>query len=572
MPESEEVSKSVCANAHIKTAVFEKDVKNTGRADSLDKKQILISAAVAMACFMPPFIGEATNIALPEMLSSFGLNAGMADYWNRYGWILTVYLLASTVFLIPAARLADRIGHKRIFCAGTALFGIGSLGVGLAGSAETVILMRAVEGTGNALMFAAAIALVAAAVGPQCRGTAIGIAMTGIFAGQLAGPLLAGLLTDVFGWQVVYLFLVPVSLAALLTALLTVPKDSPGRVEPFDPVGTGLFMTGMALFLYGFSKLPGKVPLILTAIGLFVLAVFFADARRREKTGGKPLIPAGLLLENRRFSFNNAANLLYYIAVYSMGSLVSLYMTNVWQITDALPRAIIVTTQGLILVLFTVVSGRSYDRRLPKNAFWGGAVLMAAGILSLFLTRTLSGGLTADPMTLTAAVVSAAVISFGIGLAVLAAIRRKAPHTPEKYAAAAGLLLIIPGLILLLISGTEVNILNIIASQALLGVGIAVFVTPNSTAIMNAVTAEEYSTASGMLSTMRMLGMAVSIGIVSILKNIFLTNALTGTAAYNEAFLQMMHGAVLASIVVLIAAVAFSLAAEKNDERPNKTH
>ncbi|MBO4521665.1 MAG: hypothetical protein J5703_00565, partial [Methanomicrobium sp.] len=90
-------------------------------------------------------------------------------------------------------------------------------------------------------------------------------------------------------------------------------------------------------------------------------------------------------------------------------------------------------------------------------------------------------------------------------------------------------------------------------------VGIAIFVTPNSTAIMDSVTEAEYSMASGTLSTTRMLGMAVSIGIVAIMKNIFLSN-MDGADASDA--LVMMNGAVTASIFVILIAIVLSWTAE----------
>ena len=94
-----------------------------------------------------------------------------------------------------------------------------------------------------------------------------------------------------------------------------------------------------------------------------------------------------------------------------------------------------------------------------------------------------------------------------------------------------------------------------IAVQALFGVGIAIFVTPNSTAIMNSVTQQEFGMASGTLSTTRMLGMAISIGIVSILKNIFLGGV---SENYAVSFLQMMDGTIIAALIVLVLAMILS--------------
>ncbi len=512
----------------------------------LSAKQYLIAITVGIACFLPPFIGEATNIALPNMLNGLGYTMG-PDYWDIYGWILTVYLLTSTIFLIPAARLADKFSKKWFFCIGVLLLGIGSLGVGMSTSGEMVLAMRTIEGIGNALMFGTAIALLASAVKVELRGTAIGLAMTGVFMGQLAGPLLAGALTDVFGWSMVYLILCPVALLSFILAIPFIPKDHPTDTGRYDWIGAILFMVGMGLALYGFSKQPNTQALALLVSGIFLLIAFFFY----EKRNGNPLIPINLILHNREFTFNNSANLLYYVAIYAMGSLVSLYITNVWGITDALPRALIVTTQGLILVLFTIVAGRFYDHLLPRWLLVFGALLTIVGIAGTFVM----GAASAEPVWLIGAILCASIAAFGIGSLILTTIDRLIKHAPPKYATTTGLLIISIGMIVLLTCDTETAIWSMIAVQALFGVGIAIFVTPNSTAIMNSVTPQEFGMASGTLSTTRMLGMAISIDIVSILKNIFLAGA---SDNYSASFLQMLDGTVIAALVVLVIAMILS--------------
>ncbi|ABN06566.1 major facilitator superfamily MFS_1 [Methanocorpusculum labreanum Z] len=512
----------------------------------LSAKQYIIAITVGIACFLPPFIGEATNIALPNMLVGLGYTMG-ADYWNLYGWILTVYLLTSTIFLIPAARLADKFSKKWFFSIGVLLLGVGSLGVGMSTSGEMVLAMRTIEGIGNALMFGSAIALLASAVKVELRGTAIGIAMTGVFLGQLAGPLLAGALTDVFGWSMVYLILCPVALLSFFLAIPFIPRDQPTDKGPYDWIGALLFMGGMGFALYGFSKQPNTEALALLVSGIFLLIAFFFYEKRNKN----PLIPVKLILRNRGFTFNNSANLLYYVAIYAMGSLVSLYMTNVWGITDALPRALIVTTQGLILVLFTIVAGRFYDHLLPRWLLAFGVLFTIGGIAGAWIMGVPSTG----TLWLIGAILCASVAAFGLGSLILAGIDRYIKNAPPKYATTTGLILISIGMIILLTCGTETAIWSMIAVQAFFGVGIAIFVTPNSTAIMNSVTPQEFGMASGTLSTTRMLGMAISIGIVSILKNIFLS----GTSDdYAASFLQMMDGTIIAALVVLVLAMIFS--------------
>ena len=514
----------------------------------LSRQQYLVAITVAIACFLPPFIGEATNIALPSLISDLQLPMSM------FGWILTIYLLTSTVFLIPAARYADKISKKVFFSIGVLLLGVGSLGIGLATTGEMVLVMRAVEGVGNALMFGTAIALVTSVVKTELRGTAIGIAMTGVFLGQLAGPLLAGALTDVCGWQMVYLILVPIALCSFVLAVPFIPRDTPTDMKRYDWTGAVLFTAGMTLGLYGFSKMPDVFALVLLVAGLLLLGLFFGYERR----AANPLIPVNLILQNRGFTFNNSANLLYYVAIYAMGSLVSMYMTHAWGFS-ALDRALVVTTQGLILVLFTIVAGKFYDHLLPRWLILSGVVMTVAGVAAAWLLGVPS----ADPVWLFAAILAASIAAFGCGSIVLAVIDRMVKNAPPKYATTTGLGIIAIGMVLLLTCGTEPAIWTMIAVQALFGVGIAIFVTPNSTAIMNAVTEQEYGMASGTLSTTRMLGMAISIGMMTVLTNLFLGSGVQMGPAHVGEFLVMMHSTVVWAIVVLAAGMILSWTADK---------
>ena len=516
----------------------------------LSLKQTIIAVTVAMACFLPPFIGDATNIALPNMLAGLGYPQG-ALYWEMYGWILTVYLLTSTVFLIPAARLADKYSKKFFFCLGVLLLGLGSLGIGLSPTGEWVIFMRSVEGLGNVLMFGTAIALLSSAVEIELRGTAIGIAMTGVFLGQLAGPLLAGVLTDFFGWQAVYMILCPIALVSLFLAVMFVPGDRVTDTGRYDSVGALLFIAGLSMALYGFSKLPDMTALFVLIAGLVILAGFTVLERRNSN----PIMPIDLILKNRRFSFNNGANLLYYVAIYSMGSLISIFLTNVWGITDALPRAIVVTTQALVLVLFTIFVGRFYDHLLPGKFLVPG---LCVGVLGL-IYACFAGAEMPGVEWLTSACIAATISAVGFGVLLLNLIDRFIKSVTPRYGTVTGLAIIAAGFLVLYTCGVAVELWKMILVEALFGVGIAIFVTPNSTAIMDSVTETEYSMASGTLSTTRMLGMAVSIGIVAIMKNIFLSDI--QDAGVDDA-LVMMNGAVTASIFVILIAIVLSWAAE----------
>lgn len=511
----------------------------------LTPKQVIIAVTVAIACFLPPFIGSATGLIAADIIGFFGYAAAFGS--GLFLWVFTVYTLASTIFLIPAARLADKINKKLFFTIGVLLMGVASVGIGFSPSMEVLLIMRGIQGLGNALMFGVAIALLADAVSPEKRGTAIGIAMTGVFLGQLAAPLTAGALTNLIGWSVAFTVLGPVALIAAIMAIIFIPKDKPTDTGKFDWLGSLIFIAGMALAVYGFSKLPDMAAVVSLVAGIVLLILFFLY----EKRNANPLIPVNLILHNKSFSFNSSANLLYYVAIYSMDSLISTYMAELWGIDDPFLRALIITTEGLILALFTIVAGRFFDHMLPKFILGLGGILTAVGIVG----AVVMGSAQTDALWLAGAVIFASVAAFGIGSIILGIIDRVIKHAPPKYSTCLGLLIIIAGMFVFLTSGESMNLWLLIIVEALFGIGIAIFVTPNSTAIMNSVTEQEFSLASGTLSTVRMLGMALSFGIVAILETLFITGV---AEFYASEFLMMLHGAILASIGVLVVALLLS--------------
>ena len=511
----------------------------------LTPKQLIIGITVAIACFLPPFIGSATGLIASDIIGFFGYEAAFGS--GLFPWIFTVYTLTSTVFLIPAARLADKFNKKIFFTIGVLLLGAGSLGIGLSPTIEVMLVMRGVQGIGNALMFGTAIALVADIVPEKHRGTAIGVAMTGVFLGQLAAPLAAGALTTLAGWSAVFIVLCPVALLSFILAIIFIPKDKPTDTGKFDWIGTLIFIAGMTLAVYGFSKLPETTAIASLVAGIILMILFFVY----EKRNANPLVPVNLILHNKSFTFNSSANLLYYVAIYSMDSLISTYMAELWGIDDPFLRALIITTEGLILALFTIVAGRFFDHMLPKFILGLGGVLTVVGIAGAVLMGTAQ----ADALWLTGAIIFASVAAFGIGSIILGIIDRVVKNAPPKFATCLGLLIIIAGMAVFLTSGEQMNLWLLIIVEALFGIGIAIFVTPNSTAIMNSVTEKEYSLASGTLSTVRMLGMALSFGIVAILETAFITGA---AETYASEFLTMLHGTIIASIGVLIVALLLS--------------
>jgi MFS family permease len=183
------------------------------------------------------YLDSAVNIAFPAISADFAVPV------TRIQGVVLAYILPFSVFLLGAGRLADRLGHQRVFRLGLLVSTAGYLGCGLAPSLVALLAARGLQGLGAALVFGSAPALVTLATPAESRGRALGRFNLIATSGMVLGPLLAGPLLGVLGWRVVFLGRVPLVLAAFALAMRGPssagpapgsPAAAPGRVAAPD--------------------------------------------------------------------------------------------------------------------------------------------------------------------------------------------------------------------------------------------------------------------------------------------------------------------------------------------------
>jgi MFS transporter, DHA2 family, methylenomycin A resistance protein len=155
------------------------------------------------------------NVALPSIASGLGATV------RGLQWVVDAYAITLAALMLGGGTIGDLRGHKRIVLAGLALFGLASLGCGLARSTGVLVAFRALQGVGAALMLPGTLAVISNTYpGERERARAIGL-WAGIGSAALpAGPLLGGVLTQTIGWRAVFLLNVPIVMAALVVAAL----------------------------------------------------------------------------------------------------------------------------------------------------------------------------------------------------------------------------------------------------------------------------------------------------------------------------------------------------------------
>jgi len=232
------------------------------------------------------------NVALPTIQRALGFSTAGAE------GVITAYGTAFAGALILGGRLADRLGHRRVFLTGMIAFAATSLMCALADAPATLILARAAQGLSAALLAPAALALLATTF-PEgaARNRALGVFGAATALGFLAGQVLGGVLTDLVGWRSIFLINVPVAAATAALALRVISSDRPaGRRRALDVPGAALITTAMALLVWaptrgvqdGWSS--GRF-LLPAASGCALLAVFVLVETRTPQ----PLVRMSML-------------------------------------------------------------------------------------------------------------------------------------------------------------------------------------------------------------------------------------------------------------------------------------
>ena len=344
------------------------------------RSEVRIVLGIALlAGFLTPFDGSAVNIALPAIAAEFHMDA------VTLSWIATAYLLASALFIVPFGRLADIYGRKRIFLIGIAIFTLASLVQTLVPSTAAMIAVRVAQGTGSAMIFGTSVAILTSVVPKEERGRSLGLYVTAVYLGLMAGPLAGGLLTQYLGWRSIFWINVPIGITVVLLVLLRLKGEwAECRGERFDLVGSVLYALGLVGVMYGLSELPriaGAVPIV---AGLAVLAVFAWYELRTPS----PVLNMDLFTRSRAFLFSNLAALINYSATFAVTFLLSLDL----QYTKGFsPQAagLVLIAQAVVQVLVSPSAGRLSDRMDPRTVASIGMGLTAVGLgLLALLTET----------------------------------------------------------------------------------------------------------------------------------------------------------------------------------------
>ncbi|MDG9725745.1 MULTISPECIES: MFS transporter [unclassified Streptomyces] len=362
---------------------------------------------VALACagqFLVVLDVSVVNVALPSMRTDLGLSA------QGLQWVVNAYAIAFAGFMLLGGRAGDLYGRKRMFLVGLGLFTLASLGGGLAQEGWQLLVARAAQGLGAAVLAPSTLTILTAAV-PEGAARARAIATwTAVGAGGgAAGGLVGGVLVDGLSWRWVLLINVPVGAVVLAGAVLWLTEGRAGERRRLDLPGALLVTAGLATLAYGISQTESEgwtasatlVPLL---AGLALLALFLLVEARTVA----PLMPLGLL-RLRSVASANVAMLVSGSSMFAMWFFMTLYAQNVLGYSPLEAGSALVPS-SLAVVLASKAAPRFMRVIGARNTAVLGTLVAAAGF-------GWQSTMTADGDYVTAIMIPGVLMMLGAGLA-----------------------------------------------------------------------------------------------------------------------------------------------------------
>jgi EmrB/QacA subfamily drug resistance transporter len=364
-----------------------------------------VLAITALGSFMAFLDATIVNIAFPSIEKAFPDSS-----IEGVSWILNAYAIVFAALLVPAGRLGDVIGRRRVFIGGLAIFTVASATAAAANSVEMLVASRIVQAAGGAALVPTSLALLLPAFPLERRGMAVGLWGAAAAAAAASGPPLGGLLTDQASWRWVFLVNVPIGIVTIVAARLHLAesRDPEARTLP-DLIGAVLISATAALIALGLVKGGDWGWANERTVGAFaaaaaLLPLFVARSRRHDA----PVLDLELF-RVRSFAIANAATLAWGTAFYGMILANVLFLTSVWGYS-VLTAGLAVLPAPVMATVFAGPAGRLSDRFGAKPVVMVGTTIFIAG-LALFATQT-----TATPQYVSVWLPAATLAGIGVGI------------------------------------------------------------------------------------------------------------------------------------------------------------
>jgi EmrB/QacA subfamily drug resistance transporter len=354
------------------------------------ERKWLALALLAAAQFVVVLDASIVNVALP----SIGRDLHFSQ--DNLSWVINAYTLTFGGFLLLGGRMADLLGRRRLFISGLILFALASLAGGLSTTDTQLIIARAVQGLGAALLSPAALSLVTVIFKEGAeRNKALGVWGAVAGSGGAVGVMLGGMLTQWAGWEWVLFVNVPIGIAAAAIAPRLLPESRNTGARHFDFAGAVSVTAGLSILVYalvdaanagwGSTQTIGLIALSLALIGAFVAI---------ERASKAPLVPFPGIFRIRTITGINLTALFIAASLFSMFFFISLYMQQVLGY-DALKAGISYLPLAFGIIVSAGAASALTTRFGFKPTLIAGMLLTAGGLI-WFAQVSPDGGYVSD--------------------------------------------------------------------------------------------------------------------------------------------------------------------------------
>lgn len=316
--------------------------------------------------------GSIVNLALPSLQSDLLLDSVQLQ------WVVNAYMLTLASLIMIGGAAGDRYGLQRVYVVGLILFGGASTLCGVAQSGSSLVGLRAAQGLGAALVVPTSLAMLNVYFAAERRAWAIGIWAGASALTAAAGPILGGLLIDLFDWRAVFLVIPPIAAATAVLALRFVPERQASRPVPLDFTGALLLLICLAALTYALVVQGSLANVVLAGA---ISSLGFALFLRHETRSEHPMLPLSLFTSTE-FSGANAMTVLLYFA---LGGALYFLPFNLVQVQgySALQAGAAFLPLTLTLGFGSVLAGKQLKRYPARHLLTFGAVLTAIGLALL---------------------------------------------------------------------------------------------------------------------------------------------------------------------------------------------
>jgi EmrB/QacA subfamily drug resistance transporter len=322
----------------------------------------ILTATILGSCMV--FIdGTVVNVALSAIQAAFHTTGSTLQ------WIVEAYVLFLASFLLLGGSFGDLYGRRKIFLLGVVLFGAASISCGFAQNFGVIILSRALQGIGGALLVPGSLALISASFPEERRGRAIGIWSGSTAIAAMVGPVLGGWLVQNISWRWIFFLNVPLAVTVIVISIGKVPESRNPRATRPDWIGASLAALGLGLC--AFALVESTHTLAIGVAGLSCLAGFVFWESRTDQ----PMMPL-VLFCSRSFTIANLITLFIYAALTGTLYYLPLYLIQVQRYSATRAGAALLPI-GILISILSRFTGGFVARFGPRRPLAAGALLSA---------------------------------------------------------------------------------------------------------------------------------------------------------------------------------------------------